>query len=182
MCDTQAPDELNLSLPDVQNGDAVFIFASEDTADYGEGMPDLKIGPKGLKIVANFMVFDGFIFDFEEILAPDFEYAKYTLGDEPGSVNIDVPSMGYPGEFNLQVFILRGDNFDEFVFSEMDTITRGPEGCAGDVPVVKGLTGQVARIQVVRLTGQEQVAQILVAAVMLTVVMPVAAAVLTVVA
>jgi hypothetical protein len=140
MCDTQAPDELNLSLPDVQHGDAVFIFASEDTADYGEGMPDLKIGPKGLKIVANFMVFDGFIFDFEEILAPDFEYAKYTLGDEAGSVNIDVPSMGYPGEFNLQVFILRGENFDEFVFSEMDTITRGPEGCASD-PYGDGGTG-----------------------------------------
>jgi len=129
MCDTTAPDELDLSLPDVQNGDAVFIFASEDTADYGEAMPDLKIGAKGLKIVANFMVFDGFIFDFEEILAPDFEYANYTLGDEPGSVAIDVPSMGYPGEFNLQAFILRGDNFDEFVFSEMDTITRGSEGC-----------------------------------------------------
>ncbi len=129
MCDTQAPDELDLSLPDVQNGDAVFIFASEDTADYGEAMPDLKIGAKGLKIVANFMVFDGFIFDFENILAPDFEYANYTLGDEPGSVAIDVPSMGYPGEFNLQVFILRGENFDEFAFSEMDTITRGPEGC-----------------------------------------------------
>ncbi|MEK8016965.1 MAG: hypothetical protein VSS75_008870 [Candidatus Parabeggiatoa sp.] len=132
MCDTQAPDELNLSVPDVQNGDAVFIFASEDTADYGEGMPDLKIGPTGLKIVANFMVFDGFIFDFEEILAPDFEYANYTLGEDPGSVNIDVPSMGYPGDFHLQVFILRGENFNEFVFSEMDDITRGPEGCAGD--------------------------------------------------
>jgi len=129
MCDTQAPDELNLSLPEVRDGDAVFIFASEDTADYGEAMPDLKIGAKGLKIVANFMVIGDFIFDFEEILAPDFEYAKYTLGDEPGSVAIDVPSMGYPGEFNLQVFILRGENFDEFVFSEMDTITRGPEGC-----------------------------------------------------
>lgn len=129
MCDTTAPDELDLSLPDVQDGDAVFIFSSEDTADYGPDMPDLKIGSKGLKIVANFMVIGDFIFDFENILAPDFEYANYTLGDEPGSVAIDVPSMGYPGEFNLQVFILRGENFDEFVFSEMDTITRGSEGC-----------------------------------------------------
>jgi hypothetical protein len=131
MCDSETPDEFTLSLPDVQDGDAVFIFAAEDTATY-EGMEDLKIGPTGLKLVANFLVFDGMMIDFDDVLSELFEYSNYTLGDEAGSVTLDVPSMGYPGTFHLQTFILRGENFDQFVFSELDSVTRGPEGCTTD--------------------------------------------------